>query len=169
MFNCSTHVVECLRNNNIYPKAISPVGNPDRALNYTEANRFEGNTGETLYMYVDFKVKINISSYQIRADSGCNWISKWDIFLSNNSFVWTNSVSSHIGFTNNSVYEIDTPQVARYFKISGETPKCSLPKYFAFYWLKIFGSGMIESLVTSKFKRNYFDFITSLIIFIIMK
>ena len=167
MFNCSTHIVECLRNNKVYPKAHSRSASAKFGLEYTEETRFEG---DDVNWYVDLKKKINITSYQIRTDAACNWVSKWDIFLSNDTISWSDSVSGHTGHSYNLIYNLNTPQVARYFKIEGSAPGCpTYPKYLAFYWIKIFGSIVIKSDKTCICKRITFNFIGIIIPFLTIK
>ena len=161
MFNCSTHIVECLRNNKIYPKAHSQAGNPQYGIEYTDKSRFEATD---VYWYVDLKKMINITSYQIRSDAYCLWIKKWDILLSNDTVSWSSSVSSHSGFSYNKIYNISKPQVARYFKIEGSTPGCKVSKYLAFYWVKIFGSIVIGRDKTCKcMRRSSINFLAIII------
>ena len=167
MFNCTTHIVECLRNNKIYPKAHSQDNSPQHGIEYTEENRFEG---DDVFWYVDLKKKINITSYQIRSDAVCNWISKWDIYLSNDTLSWSKSVSNHIGYSYNLLYDIGTPQVARYFKIEGSSPGCeTYQKYLAFYWVKIFGSIIIERGKTCRYRRKTANLLAIITPLLIMK
>ena len=170
MFNCTTHVVECLRNNKIYPKAYSPIGSPNKGLEYTLNSRFDPVSNENNYWYVDLKKKIKIESYQIKTYAECNWVSYWNIYLSNDSITWSESVSSYDGYPYDYIFEINSSRPARYFRIDGNAKRCTgYEKMLAFFWIKIFGSIIIEKDKTCRCIKNARNYMSFSIILLISK
>ena len=147
MSDCQTHIVECLRNNNIYPTASSSSVYDQRylasnALEYSTSNQFTslyGSIGE--WWIVDFKTIVNIDKYSIKTSSGSGWIYNWDSEISNDNITWTKVHEGRNTICSDQLFELDSSFSCKYFKIIGigQTTGEYLPG-LAFFYVKCFGS-----------------------------
>ena len=77
---CQTHIVECLRNDGIFPSASSKsfyndIYLPSNAIVYDTANYFNSATNsDNEWWIIDFKVNVLIENYSIMASSAIGWL-----------------------------------------------------------------------------------------------
>ena len=160
MFNCSTHLVECLRSVKIKPVATASSSSNDakNALIYSTQNwYFTGAVSTQQWWKVDFKAVVSINQYQIFTYSGCHYITSWTIETSLDNVVWNETDSvSRTSYHENEIFTFEKPVNARYFKINGrnDDPNCTCPKCFVFWYVKFFG--ILNSVVkkTAKCFQN---------------
>ena len=86
MIKCSTHIVECLRNNGIEPEATASSWqadrNPEYAINYTIDKYFFSDIRNNQWWMVDLKKNVSAHSYYIKIGLYCYWMTKWNISVS---------------------------------------------------------------------------------------
>ena len=115
---------------------------PSNALDYVNDDIWyhsvrDGNPQE---WGVDLIKTVTINSYQIKAGTGCNWISKWNFCVSMNNISWNCVDSPAQGYPEDKTFQLNSPAKARFVKIEGSSPLCSSAKTsFAFKHIKFFG------------------------------
>ena len=147
---CRTHLVDCLRRKGIQPIATGSVlrgefesFDPMHALDYDSDNKYHSpnevsNGGWTL----DFKREVTVTSYMIKVEQRCNYMSKWSMQFSNknesSSFITVHSQDNK--FPGNEIYYLPFKCTSRYFRIIGGSPLCpGMENAIAFQYIKFFG------------------------------
>ena len=147
--SCATHLVECLINKGISPKAYasSEFGSSYVAqygISYTTSNYFHTKReNKPQWWLVDFTEPVAIDSYQIGSGSGCNYITKWTASVSTDFNTWIKvDEKDELSPAQGKIYKLNKTSNARYFKIDGSTPRCTDydPTSFGFHYIKFFGS-----------------------------
>ena len=147
---CRTHLVECLRKKGIEPVATGTVlydnatrYNPMNALNYESSNYYHSINNESCDGWtLDFKREVTVTSYQIKTENTCNYISKWNIQFSskNDTSSFTTVDSKGNMFPGDTIYTLPFKCTARFFRITGGSPLCaSQLNAIAFQYIKFFG------------------------------
>ena len=142
MKNCSKSIIECLRDNNIYPSATSNGAlnsyyNAQVAIDYKPTNYYYygSHKGDQWWM-VDFKKDVEISVYQITAGAICDWIENWRASVSMNGVNWKVVDTREEGFQNEKIFPVK-PARARYFRIDAKKGTCGYT--MAFNSIKFYG------------------------------
>lgn len=140
MSKCTLSIVECLRLQGIEPLATasserSASERAATALVYNK-NAYFHTTDSSSWWKVDFKKTVSINMYQIQTNSGCHYVKKWRILLSNNDVDWSIVHEPPEGYPQGKNYTLSKTYAARYFKIE----RISGCTKMAFHYIKFFGS-----------------------------
>ena len=146
MSECSTSIIECLRDSGVQPTAYSSSQwssscPPTNAIYYPAINTFETSSATSQQWWmVDFSSFVKIGSYQIKTGTVCYYIRSWTAFVSsdNKTFDQADSISRTTAPVEE-IFTLNTPVVARYFRINGSATGCSGAYRFAFSYVKFFG------------------------------
>ena len=145
MKQCSSHIIQCLINNNIFPYANASSYTPDRipqnALEIDSNSDFCGGTEEANgWWSVDFKTKILITQYQIFAKKEDGWIQNWKVEISETGEKWEKIDQQSTTCETSPTFNIKSPYSFRYFRIvnNGNSFGVDLPQ-LAFFYVKFVG------------------------------
>ena len=143
---CETHIVECLRNANIFPEAfassiLNEASPAEAALEYDKTHFFYSNlTRKPQWWAVDFKRVVSISSYQISVNPWDGWIYSWTLSVSFDGKTWRDVDWPELGYPEGKTYTLEKPADARYARISGGNPSYTDPTILLFFYVKFFGT-----------------------------
>ena len=143
---CQTHIVECLRNDGIFPSASSKSFYsdnylPSNALVYDTANYFNSaDNSDNEWWIVDFKVNVLIENYSIMAGSGGGFIYNWDSEISTNNQTWVKVDEKRNTICSDQIFTLGEPVTCRYFKITGRGNSINNSPKIAYYYVKFYGS-----------------------------
>ena len=145
---CSTHIVECLRNEGIEPFAFasseSGASYASNALDYlTESTFYPKSSYKNQYWAVYFKKTVNLQSYQIKAGTSSSSLAsiyRWTMSTSMDNLTWTFVSSPAQGNPGDKIFTLDKPINARYVRIEGSSLYSVDTSQFWFYHIKFFGS-----------------------------
>ena len=145
---CS-HIVECLREKGIEPTAFASSKYSDSysesiALIYNENNYYNTNyENKPQWWAVDFKQRVSITSYFIRALKSTDWISQWTLSASLDNVTWHVIDAPDQGYPDDRTFYLSVNKNTRYLRFNGSSPLDTTrvdKKSFAFYYVKFFGS-----------------------------
>ena len=92
--SCSTHLIECLINKGVSPKAYASsefdsTWIAQQGITYTNVLYHTKRENKAQWWYVDFIDPVAINSYQIATtSSGCSYITKWTASVSMDFNEW---------------------------------------------------------------------------------
>ena len=128
MISCYGDVLKCVQNANFTPDVTSSpcYSNkylPEYVLNDTDDKYFNGNFTENVWWKIDFKAKVYVSSYKIRAKNESGWIYNWEVEVSNDDKYWKH-IHTIVNRECSSFPSFDTKYRLpfRYFRINGTGP-----------------------------------------------
>ena len=164
---CSTHIVECLRNENVEPEAfassiIDNTNNASNALIY-DSNTYYYSAGQKKPQWwsVNFKRKVSITSYTIQSfrQSGTDTaaIYNWTLSVSFDFSRWKVIHGPTESYDIVKSYTLDKPVNALFARIDGNSLYSPDPTYISFYYVKFFGSlkyGLNMDAISCKRKRE---------------
>ena len=142
---CSTHIVECLRNEGVEPEVIDTKYlnsyYPSYGINYEvtdSENYFNSQVAPNNTWTLDFKRFVSMTGYQFKAGTGINWVKNWNIYIKkNNKWILADQHQDDIA-PDDSIFHFERVISTRYLKIEGG--KTEVGKYYlAFYYVKLFG------------------------------
>ena len=142
MIKCETHLVECLRGIKVEPTAsckseFNSSFVKDYSLIYDTNNYYASEQTEPgQWWSIDLHRNVVLSSYQIKAGTGCRWLYHWKILVSTNKRYWKN-ISEHTGYPNDTMFEVNYRRSFRHIKIEGNN---ACDAKLAFYYIKLYGS-----------------------------
>ena len=161
MQKCDTHLVECLRAEAIYPSANASNffdgKEPENALDVDSKTTFAGAVREEDgWWCVDFKRRVSVNQYQIKAYSYRAWIYNWKVEISVFGNRWkevdrkTNTLCDDAP-----TFTIAVPYPFRYFRIvnNGNAYNTDYPE-LAFDYVKFIGWYDLTP-ITLPFTCNY--------------
>lgn len=141
-----THIVECLREKNIEPETFATSWyldhKPENALKYEQTTCFyTSSENKPQWWTVDFKQRVLITSYFIKCPSAANWISQWNLSVSNNNESWTVVDEPAQDYPRDRTFIVEKPTAGRYAKVFGSSPLSSLSDktHYAFNFIKFNG------------------------------
>ena len=171
---CS-HIVECLRDKGIEPVAFASSRydnsySESNALIYDEKNYYNTNyENKPQWWAIDFRQRITIKSYFIKASKTTDWISQWTLFASLDNATWHVIDAPDIGYPCDRTFHLYRKENARYLRINGSSPLDTTrtdKKSFAFYYVKFFGSlyPNINNYTCKRYKSNHHIFIIKILL-----
>ena len=143
---CSTHIVECLRNNRIEPEAFAsnednyPASN---ALDYSTSTAWAATKNTPQWWAVNFKRKVSIKGYEISTNTpGTSDYSlyNWTLSVSNDNINWKVVHGPLQSKLPERSYNLNSPVNAIYAKIDGNSLHSSYPYWLYIEYVKFFGS-----------------------------
>ena len=116
---CSTHIVECLRNDNIQPVTYSSSIYttsflPQFALVYSDTNYYSSSYAANQWWVVDFQSTVLVENYSIKGNTGGGWIYNWDTEVSFDGLDWILVHGMRNTICNDQVFSLDTPVTCRF-------------------------------------------------------
>ena len=142
--SCSKSIVECLRDKGIYPVAFASneetTNKATNALDYEINSMFYTYTSVPQKWTVDFTQTVTILKYNTKSYKSCNYIKKWNTYISEDNLNWKIIDSPTAGFVDNNNFTLANQATGRFFKIEGLYDECGYS--FAFHHVKFFGTLM---------------------------
>ena len=147
--SCSTNIVDCLKSKGYKPEAsasstLSAEYIPSNALDYVKDNSFTSQSrGIIQWWMVDFKRKISMTSYQLKAlgpSSPYSWVNYWSLIVSSDNKTWivVDKQSGSAAGTRITIFK--RPMNARFARIEGTSIFSEDQTRIRFNYVKFFGS-----------------------------
>ena len=143
---CSTHIVECLRNDNIEPvtyssSIYSSEYLPQYGLIYDTSNHYSSASGDNQWWVVDFQSNVLIESYSIMAGSGSGWTYNWDLEASFDGLEWGLVHGMRNTICVDQIFTLNASVLCRSLRIIGRGLTVNGGHtYVQFYYVKFHGS-----------------------------
>ena len=176
-----SNIIDCLRSigiepststNEIYP---DPKRYPENVIDYNidiDDAYFQALTDSPRQWWlIDFKRIVFLHSYTLIANSGCNFVTEWQLDVSFDKKKWEKIHNHSNSFSTNQEIQFQDFYEIRYARLTGSTPLCNgedkLPRLFAFQKIYFYGSVALY-LPTCKTHSKFLSLLPLTYIFIII-
>ena len=161
---CSTHIIKCLKSQNIQPEASSSSshtnGDASLALNYDLNSGFltEYPINGAQWWTVNFKHHVSLIGYQIYScipeiNNIC--IYNWTLSISLDNKTWRATHDPEKNKNEEKLHMFNKPFNAVYARIDGNSYHSTYTTSFRMFYVKFFGSlSFTKSCITCKIRRN---------------